>query len=182
MAQFAQDPKDPLLCVSIGAHYSGKAGWGQKNSPRQPRDGFEVVRRCCLADAPRGVASWFLLWFVSAGMGALFAGFSLKMHAMPERYLNLPRKQAFLSLPPEAKGRVWAVAAFHMLVFTAIFMLVFLTLHVFTALVAFEMVDRLPVAWLLAGIAASIAETLVMTIRLLNTVNSELGRYARTTR
>ena len=132
--------------------------------------------------APLGVGSWFLLWFISAGIGALFGGFSLKIHTMPERYLSLPRKQAFLSLPPEAKARVWAVAAFHLLVFTAISMLIFLILHIFAALVAFEVVDRLPVVWLLAGIGASIAEAMVMTVRLLKVVNAEIDRNARRAR
>ncbi len=131
------------------------------------------------AFASRGVGSWFLLWFVSAGMGLLFTAFSLTLHTMPERYLSLPRKQAFLALPAAAKSRVWAVAAFHILVFIAIFMLVFFVAHVSTALVARGALDRLPVWWLLPGLVASIVQTVVLTVRLLDVVNREIDEHER---
>jgi uncharacterized membrane protein len=123
--------------------------------------------------------SWFTLFFVSAGMAVLFYLIVATMHRMPLKYISIPRRDEFIALPEERRVRVLGVVAFHMLVLGAICMIIFLGIHVITALVAHKIMDGLPVLFTASTLIATLAETAIMVWSIYRAVNREVDANAR---
>ncbi|MCP4676531.1 MAG: DUF1648 domain-containing protein [Deltaproteobacteria bacterium] len=129
--------------------------------------------------AGASIGSWFLMWFVSLGCGLLFGVFSLKLDTIPPRHLSMPRRDEFLALPTPARCRVLAAISFHMLVFTGILMLFFLSMHVCMALAAHGIVKKLPVMLMYGGVFVILLDTILMTVRIVSAVNREINDRVR---
>jgi uncharacterized membrane protein len=127
--------------------------------------------------ASAGFASWSSLWFISVGLGALFAWTSLRIDRFPQRYLSIPRRDEIFGLPAAARSRVMAVVSFHILVLTGLIMAFMFGLHICIALTIHGAIDRLPVIFILVGLALLMLYVIPMTVRLLSSVNREIDRH-----
>lgn len=127
--------------------------------------------------AGAGIGSWFTLWFVSVGLGAGMSWISLRIDRFPARYVNLPRKEEFLSLPARARSRVMASVSFHILVMTGLIMAFMFCLHVAIALHIHGALGRLPVTLIAAGIALPLLYTAVMMARVSTAISREIDAH-----
>ena len=101
-----------------------------------------------------GIGSWFLLWFMSAGMAGLIAWIAQIMHRIPMDYINIPRKEEFLTLPEESRIRVFLCIKNHLMYFGCLMSSFFFALHIFINLAATGKSDGLPPVVLWGGTLA----------------------------
>lgn len=103
-----------------------------------------------------GFVSWFLLWLISAGMATLIASTAQIMHRIPVEYINIPKKEAFLTLPEESRMRIFVTLKIHLTFLACVLALFFFLLHVFIYLAAVGKVDALPSSLLWGGTVAMV--------------------------
>jgi len=134
------------------------------------------------AYASPGLSSWFFMVLVSAILALAVGAVALSIFRIPPKWLNLPKKAAFLMLPEaDRRGVLGVVAAFTML-FGATVCLGLLAIHVAVALAAFGVVETFPIAAPFAVTGAVFVELIVMFIRVSAAVEQATSRRVQNRR
>lgn len=129
--------------------------------------------------AAKSLGSWFAGWLLPAVIGTLFGWIALRIDRFPVRYLSMPRREEFASLPAERRARVLAVVAFHLLVETGTIMAFFFALHVSCALASLGAISGLPLAVIWGGIGIMLFESFMMIVRIIQAVDREIAAHVR---
>ena len=134
------------------------------------------------AFASPGLSSWFFMVFVSAVLALAIGLVSLSIFRIPPKWLNLPKKAAFLALPEaDRRGVLGLVAAFTMLLGATV-CLGLLAIHVVVALAALGVVERFPIAAPFAMTGAVFVVLVVMFIRVSSAVEAATLRRVQNRR
>jgi len=134
------------------------------------------------AYASPGLSSWFFMVLVSAVLAFMIGAVSLSIFRIPPKWLNLPKKAAFLALPePDRRAVLGIVAAFTMLLGATV-CLGLLAIHVVVALAALGFVRSFPIAAPFAITGAVFLELIVMFIRVSAAVEQATSRRVQNRR
>jgi hypothetical protein len=134
------------------------------------------------AYASPGLSSWFFMVIVSAILAVAVGAVALSIFRIPPKWINLPKKAAFLALPePDRRSVLGIVAAFTMLL-AATVCLGLLAIHVAVALAALGVVATFPIAAPFVVTGAVFAELIVMFIRVSGAVERATSRRVQNRR
>jgi hypothetical protein len=131
------------------------------------------------AFASPGLGSWFFLVLVSLGLAAFIGAAGLAMFRIPHRWLNIPRKAAFLALPEGERRAVLGIVAGFTLLLGATACAGLLAVQAAQAAVALGALDGFPVAAPLAIAGAIFAELIVMTVRTSAAIDAAVSRHMK---
>lgn len=132
--------------------------------------------------AAPGLGSWFFLPLLSAGVAALLGAVSLALFRVPPKWLNLPRKAAFLALGVGERRAVLGVVSAFTLLLGAILCATLLGIQVAQALVALGAAAAFPVAVPFAGLGAMFLVVIAMTVRTASAIDSAVAKKTRKAR
>ncbi|MCP4675175.1 MAG: hypothetical protein GY854_06645 [Deltaproteobacteria bacterium] len=99
----------------------------------------------------KSIVTWFVFWMISTGCAVLTACPALAIDRIPSDYLNMPKKEEFLSLRPAIRAGIFASLSFHIILFVCVMALFFFVIHVFTALTFLGTIKDLPLFVILGG-------------------------------
>jgi hypothetical protein len=134
------------------------------------------------AYASPGLSSWFFMVLVSAVLALVIGAVSLSIFRIPPKWLNLPKKAAFLALPePDRRAVLGVVAAFTMLLGATV-CLGLLAIQLAVALAAFGVVASFPIAAPFAITGAVFLELILMFIRVSAAVERATSRRVQNRR
>ena len=134
------------------------------------------------AFASPGLSSWFFMVLVSAILALIVGSASLAIFRIPPRWLNLPRKAAFLALPePDRRAVLGVVSAFTMLLCATV-CAGLLAIHVVVALAALGVIEAFPIAAPFVITGAVFALLIAMFIRVSAAVESATARRVQNRR
>jgi hypothetical protein len=134
------------------------------------------------AFAAPGLWSWFFIVLVSAVLAFAIGAVSLAIFRVPPKWLNLPKKAAFLALPEADRRAVLGVVAAFTMLLGATVCLGLLAIHVAVALAALGVVGTFPVAAPFAVTGAVVVELIVMIIRVSSAVETATSRRVQNRR
>lgn len=129
--------------------------------------------------ASPGPGSWFALVLVSAATALAIGLAALAMFRIPPRWLNLPRKAAFLELPEAERRAVLGIVAAFTLAIGATVCAGLFAVHLIQGLVAVGAVTRFPIAAPFAATGAVFVELIAMFIRVSAAVDAATARRIR---
>ena len=134
------------------------------------------------AFASPGLSSWFLMVIVSAVLALAIGLVSLSLFRIPPKWLNLPRKAAFLALPEaDRRAVLGSVAAFTMLLGATVCLGLF-AIHVVVALAALGVIEAFPIAAPFVIVGAVFVELIIMFIRVSAAVETATARRVQNRR
>jgi len=123
-----------------------------------------------------GLSSWFFLVLVSIGAAILIGAVSLSLFRIPPKWVNLPQKAAFLSLPEIERLRVLGTVSAFTLLLGATLCAGLFSIHVIQALAAFGVLGRFPVVVPFVIMGILFAELIAMTVCTSAAVDSAVSR------
>ena len=128
------------------------------------------------AYAHPGLGSWFFLVFVSAVAGAIVWIAGIAIFRIPAKWLNIPKKAAFLALPePERLAVLATVSAFLMLLGATTCAGLF-AIQIAQAAIALGALERFPVALPFAVVGATFVVIVAMFVRTSAAVDAAVAR------
>ena len=134
------------------------------------------------AFASPGLSSWFFMVIVSTILALVIGVVSLSLFRIPPKWLNLPRKAAFLALPePDRRAVLAVVSAFTMLLGATV-CAGLLAIHVIVALAALGVVEGFPIAAPFVVMGAVFALLIAMFIRVSAAVETATARRVQNRR
>jgi uncharacterized membrane protein len=134
------------------------------------------------AFASPGLSSWFFIVIVSAALALAIGLVSLAIFRIPPKWINLPKKAAFLMLPePDRRAVLGVVAAFTMLLGATV-CAGLLAIHVAVALAALGAVETFPIAAPFVVTSAVFVVLIVMFIRVSSAVEAATARRVQNRR
>jgi len=134
------------------------------------------------AFASPGLSSWFFMVIVSAVLALAVGLVSLALFRIPPRWLNIPKKAAFLALPEPDRREVLGVVAASTMILGATVCAGLLAIHVAVALAALGVAETFPIAAPFIVMGAVFVELIAMFIRVSAAVEAATARRVRNRR